>query len=149
MLLDRETTGLSPRAETLLYAADRADHVANVIRPALSRGSIVVSDRYVDSSLAYQGFGREQDVTQIARVNRWAIGGLMPDLTVLLEVPAETGLGRLVSPADRMESEPHEFHERVRQGFRALAEADPDRYLIVDASRPHAEITREIQRLAT
>ncbi|MFB4320094.1 dTMP kinase [Actinomadura sp. 21ATH] len=145
MLLDRETTGLSSRAETLLYAADRADHVANVIRPALERGSIVVSDRYVDSSLAYQGFGREQDVSEIARVNAWAIGGLLPDLTVLLEVPPETGLGRLASPADRIESEPAEFHDRVRLGFRALAEADPDRYLVVDASRPQAEITREIQ----
>ncbi|GAA2405930.1 hypothetical protein GCM10010191_12370 [Actinomadura vinacea] len=145
MLLDQETTGLSARAETLLYAADRADHVANVIRPALERGAIVVSDRYVDSSLAYQGFGREQDVSSIARVNAWAIGGLLPDLTVLLEVPPETGLGRLASPADRIESEPHEFHERVREGFRALADADPDRYLIVDAGRPQAEITREIQ----
>ncbi|MEW2357508.1 dTMP kinase [Spirillospora sp. NPDC029432] len=145
MLLDRETIGLSSRAETLLYAADRADHVANVIRPALERGSIVVSDRYVDSSLAYQGFGREQDVSEIARVNAWAIGGLLPDLTVLLEVPPETGLGRLASPADRIESEPAEFHDRVRLGFRALAEADPDRYLILDARRPQAEITREIQ----
>ncbi|MFC5750644.1 dTMP kinase [Actinomadura rugatobispora] len=145
MLLDRETTGLSARAETLLYAADRADHVANVIRPALERGAIVVTDRYVDSSLAYQGFGREQNVSAIARVNAWAIGGLLPDLTVLLELPPEQGLGRLASPADRIESEPPEFHERVREGFHALAEADPDRYLIVDASRPQAEITREIQ----
>jgi dTMP kinase len=145
MLLDRESTGLSARAETLLYAADRADHVANVVRPALERGAIVVSDRYVDSSLAYQGFGREQNVSAIARVNAWAIGGLLPDLTVLLELPPEQGLGRLASPADRIESEPREFHERVREGFRALAEADPDRYLIVDASRPQAEITREIQ----
>ncbi|XVQ10455.1 dTMP kinase [Spirillospora sp. CA-255316] len=145
MLLDRESTGLSARAETLLYAADRADHVVNVIRPALERGAIVVSDRYVDSSLAYQGFGREQNVSAIARVNAWAIGGLLPDLTVLLELPPEQGLGRLASPADRIESEPREFHERVREGFRALAEADPDRYLIVDASRPQAEITREIQ----
>ena len=145
MLLDKETTGLSARAETLLYAADRADHVANVIRPALERGAIVVSDRYVDSSLAYQGFGRRQEVSAIARVNAWAIGGLVPDLTILLEVPTETGLGRLASPADRIEGESYEFHERVREGFRALAEADPDRYLIVDASRPQAEIAREIQ----
>jgi dTMP kinase len=145
MLLDKETTGLTARAETLLYAADRADHVANVIRPALQRGAIVVSDRYVDSSLAYQGFGRRQEVSSIARVNAWAIGGLVPDLTILLEVPTETGLGRLASPADRIEGESHEFHDRVREGFRALAEADPDRYLIVDARRPQREITREIQ----
>ncbi|WP_131755340.1 dTMP kinase, partial [Actinomadura fibrosa] len=145
MLLDRDTTGLSDRGESLLYAADRADHVANVIRPALERGAIVVSDRYIDSSLAYQGFGRGQDVDDIARVNAWATGGLVPDLTVLLEVPPRTGLGRLSAPADRIESEPQEFHERVRAGFRALAEADPDRYLVLDASRPQGELSREIQ----
>ncbi len=145
LLLDRETTGLSSRAETLLYAADRADHVANVIRPALDRGAIVVSDRYVDSTLAYQGFGRQQPVEEIAAVNSWGTGGLVPDLTVLLELPPETGLNRLSSPADRIESEPHEFHERVLSGFRALAEAEPDRYLVLDASRPESEIRREIQ----
>lgn len=145
MLLDRDTTGLSARGETLLYAADRADHVANVIKPAMDRGAIVVSDRYVDSSLAYQGFGRQQAVEDIARVNAWATGGLVPDLTVLLEIPPQTGLGRLSAPADRIESESADFHERVRAGFRALAEADPDRYLILDASRPQAELTREIQ----
>ncbi|RSN61918.1 dTMP kinase [Actinomadura sp. WAC 06369] len=145
MLLDRETTGLSLRAESLLYAADRADHVTNVIVPALDRGAIVVSDRYIDSSLAYQGFGREQPVEDIARVNEWATGGLVPDLTVLLEVPPRTGLARLSAPADRIESEPQDFHERVRAGFRALADADPDRYLVLDASRPQAELSREIQ----
>ncbi|NEA23867.1 dTMP kinase [Actinomadura bangladeshensis] len=145
MLLDRDTTGLSDRAETLLYAADRADHIANVIRPAMERGAIVVSDRYVDSSLAYQGFGRQQPVEDIARVNAWATGGLVPDLTVLLEIPPEAGLRRLPAPADRIESEPQDFHERVRAGFRALAEADPDRYLILDASRPQSELSREIQ----
>ncbi|TYB48841.1 dTMP kinase [Actinomadura chibensis] len=145
MLLDRDTTGLSDRAESLLYAADRADHVANVIRPAIDRGAIVVSDRYVDSSLAYQGFGRQQRVEDIARVNAWATGGLVPDLTVLLEIPPQAGLGRLSAPADRIESESHDFHERVRAGFRALAEADPERYLILDASRPQNELSREIQ----
>ncbi|MGW5410722.1 dTMP kinase [Actinomadura geliboluensis] len=145
MLLDRDTTGLSDRAETLLYAADRADHVANVIKPAMERGAIVVSDRYVDSSLAYQGFGRQQAVEDIVRVNAWATGGLVPDLTVLLEIPPEAGLRRLPAPADRIESEPQDFHERVRAGFRALAEADPDRYLILDASRPQGELSREIQ----
>ncbi|MEU5994845.1 dTMP kinase [Spirillospora sp. NPDC047418] len=145
MLLDRDTTGLSDRAETLLYAADRADHIANVIRPAMERGAIVVSDRYVDSSLAYQGFGRQQPVEDIARVNAWATGGLVPDLTVLLEIPPAAGLRRLPAPADRIESEPQDFHERVRAGFRALAEADPDRYLVLDASRPQSELSREIQ----
>ncbi|HEX2312705.1 MAG TPA: dTMP kinase, partial [Thermomonospora sp.] len=145
ILLDKETTGLSSRAETLLYAADRADHVANVIRPALERGAIVVTDRYVDSSLAYQGFGRQLAVEEIAEVNRWATGDLSPDLTVLLDVPPETGFGRFASPADRMESEPREFHERVRRGFRRLAEADPDRYFVVDASLPQDDITRLIR----
>ncbi|MEV5569657.1 dTMP kinase [Spirillospora sp. NPDC052269] len=146
LLLDRETTGLSARAETLLYAADRADHVSNVIRPALERGAIVVSDRFVDSTLAYQGFGRQQPVEEIAAVNAWGTGGLVPDLTVLLELPPEKGLNRLSTPeADRIESEPHDFHERVLSGFRALAEAEPDRYLVLDASRPESEIRREIQ----
>lgn len=145
LLLDRETTGLSSRAETLLYAADRADHVANVIQPALDRGAIVVSDRYVDSTLAYQGYGRQQPVEEIAEVNSWGTGGLVPDLTVLLELPPEKGLNRLSSPADRIESEPREFHERVLSGFRALAEAEPDRYLVLDAGRPESEIRRAIQ----
>ncbi|KAB2350854.1 dTMP kinase [Actinomadura rudentiformis] len=145
LLLDKETTGLSDRAETLLYAADRADHVANVIRPAMERGAIVVSDRYIDSSLAYQGFGRQQRVDDIARLNAWATAGLIPDLTVLLELPPEAGLGRLTSPADRIESESQAFHERVLGGFRALAEADPERYLVIDASRSQAEISRLIQ----
>ncbi|MGI5165615.1 dTMP kinase [Spirillospora sp. CA-253888] len=147
LLLDKETTGLSARAETLLYAADRADHVANVIVPAMERGAIVVSDRYVDSSLAYQGYGRRQPVEEIAEVNAWATGGLVPDLTVLLEVPPETGLNRLTTEPDRMESEPRDFHDRVLAGFRALAEAHPERYLIVSAGRDRSqtEISREIQ----
>jgi dTMP kinase len=144
LLLDKETSGLSARAETLLYAADRAQHVAEVIRPALQRGAIVVTDRYVDSSLAYQGAGRELKVKDIAEVNRWATGGLTPDLTIILDVPSDVGLGRFASPADRMESEPREFHERVRRGFRALAEAEPHRYLVIDGTQPQAEITRQI-----
>jgi dTMP kinase len=145
ILLDKETTGLSPRAETLLYAADRANHVAAVIQPALRRGAIVITDRYVDSSLAYQGYGRDLPVDEIAEVNRWATGGLVPDLTVVLDVPPEVGLGRFASPADRIESEPQEFHERVRRGFRRLAEVEPHRYLLIDAHQPQAVITREIQ----
>ncbi|SEG27146.1 thymidylate kinase [Thermomonospora echinospora] len=145
ILLDKETTGLSPRAETLLYAADRADHVANVIAPALDRGAIVVTDRYVDSSLAYQGYGRQLPPEEIAEVNRWATGELRPDLTVLLDVSPQTGFGRFASPADRMESQPMDFHERVRRGFRKLAEADPDHYLVVDAGLPQEEITRLIR----
>ena len=145
ILLDRETTGLSTRAESLLYAADRAQHVDTVVLPALGRGSIVITDRYIDSSLAYQGFGRDLPVEELRAVNEWAASGLLPDLTVLLDVPPSLGLNRFSTPADRIESEPTEFHERVSRGFRALAEAEPHRYLIVDASLAQSEITRQIQ----
>ena len=94
MLLDTAHTGLSARAETLLYAADRAEHVSAVILPALERGAVVVTDRYVDSSLAYQGAGRNQPLAEVATLNQWATGGLMPDLTVLLDMPPANGLGR-------------------------------------------------------
>ena len=145
LLLDTAHTGLAPRAEALMYAADRAEHVQAVILPALERGAIVVTDRYVDSSLAYQGAGRQLPVPEIAELNDWATGGLMPDLTVLLDLPPVTGLGRRLSSADRLESEPVEFHQRVRSGFRSLAAAEPRRYLVLDADRPEADISRDIQ----
>ncbi|MFC4591503.1 dTMP kinase [Sphaerisporangium corydalis] len=145
ILLDSAHQGLSSRAETLLYAADRAEHVEKVIRPALDRGAMVTCDRYVDSSLAYQGAGRELLPQDVAKVNSWATGGLVPDLTVLIDVPPAVGLARLGSPADRIESEPLEFHERVRREFRALAAADPDRYLIVDGLLTQEEISGLIQ----
>jgi dTMP kinase len=145
LLLDTTHAGLSPRAETLMYAADRAEHVASVIRPALERGAIVVSDRYVDSSLAYQGAGRRQPVRDVADLNKWATGGLTPDLTILLDLPPAAGLGRRARSADRLEAEPAEFHQRVRAGFLALADAEPERYLVFDATRPVAELSREIR----
>ena len=145
LLLDNTHAGLSPRAETLMYAADRAEHVASVILPALDRGAIVVTDRYVDSSLAYQGAGRRLKVTEVANLNKWATGGLMPDLTILLDLSPAAGLGRRVRSADRLEAEPTEFHQRVRAGFLALADAEPERYLVLDATRPPAELSREIQ----
>ncbi|GIH50318.1 thymidylate kinase [Microbispora rosea] len=145
ILLDAAHQGLSPRAEAMLYAADRAEHVEKVIRPALRHGSTVISDRYVDSSLAYQGAGRSLDQEDVARINRWATGGLVPDLTVLIDVPPAVGLRRMASPADRIEAEPLEFHERVRREFRALAAADPDRYLMVDGTLDQREVTRLIQ----
>ncbi|MGH8891030.1 MAG: dTMP kinase [Acidothermaceae bacterium] len=136
MLLDPETGELSPRAEALLYAADRAEHVESVVRPALARGAIVVSDRYVDSSLAYQGAGRALSTGDVERLSRFATSGLKPDLTVLLDVRVKVGRARTsardASP-DRLESEGTEFHERVRAAFRALADADPGRYLVIDA----------------
>jgi dTMP kinase len=145
LLLDTAHTGMSPQAEALMYAADRAEHVASVIAPALDRGAIVITDRYVDSSLAYQGAGRRLPVEEIARFNWWATGGRVPDLTILLDMDPIAGLQRRTRSADRLEAEPAEFHQRVRAGFLALAHANPSRYLVLDADRPQEEITRTIQ----
>ncbi len=145
LLLDKSHSGLSARAETLMYAADRAEHVASVIQPALDRGAIVITDRYVDSSLAYQGAGRQLPIEDVARLNRWATGGMMPDLTILLDLPPAAGLSRRAPSADRLESEPIAFHERVRRGFRALAAAEPDRYLVADATLAPDQVSRQLQ----
>jgi len=146
LLLDTAHTGLSSHAETLMYAADRAEHVATVIAPALERGAIVVTDRYVDSSLAYQGAGRQLPVQEIANLNDWATGGLRPDLTIILDLPPVDGLRRRTRSADRLEAEPAEFHDRVRRAFLSLAdEAAADRYLVLDASRPAADLSRTVQ----
>jgi dTMP kinase len=142
----------SPRAEALLYAADRAHHVATVVRPALARGAVVISDRYVDSSLAYQGAGRTLPVQEISWLSAWATGGLKPDLVVLLDVDPGVGLNRVDSRGagtDRLESESRTFHERVRYAFLDLAAADPKRYLVLDAARPVEEIAETVtERLA-
>ena len=145
LLLDTAHTGMSPHAEALMYAADRAEHVASVIAPALARGAIVITDRYVDSSLAYQGVGRGLDVEDVARFNWWATGGRTPDLTILLDMDPMAGLSRRARSADRLEAEPADFHLRVRAGFLALARAEPGRYLVLDADRPSHEITRDIE----
>lgn len=139
----------SPRAEALLYAADRAHHVATVVRPALIRGGVVISDRYVDSSLAYQGAGRTLPVDEVSWLSSWATGGLKPDLVVLLDVEPKTGLSRVASRntgTDRLEAESVAFHERVRYAFLDLAAADPKRYLVLDASRSVEEINRQVVR---
>jgi dTMP kinase len=129
---------LAPRAEALLYAADRAHHVATVIRPALERGTIVISDRYVDSSLAYQGAGRTLPPEEIKWLSRWATGGLRPDLVVLLDIDPTDGLRRAEERGrkDRLEAESIGFHQRVRRAFLDLAALDPERYLVLDASDP-------------
>ena len=145
ILLDAAERGLSARSEALLYAADRAEHVEKVIRPALYRGALVVCDRYVDSSLAYQGAGRALDSEDVSKINAWATGGLVPHLTVLIDTPAEIGLTRVGGAVDRMEAEPLEFHERVRKEFRALAATDPGRYLVLDGTLAIGEISRAIQ----
>ncbi|HEX2771915.1 MAG TPA: dTMP kinase [Micromonosporaceae bacterium] len=141
-------SGPSPRAEALLYAADRAHHVVTVVRPALQRGAVVISDRYVDSSLAYQGAGRTLPVNEVSWLSSWATGGLKPDLVVLLDIDSASGLARVAARggrADRLEGESLGFHERVRYAFLDLAAADPKRYLVLDASRPVDEIARAVR----
>lgn len=145
LLLDTAHAGMSPHAEALMYAADRAEHVASVIEPALARGSVVITDRYTDSSLAYQGTGRGLRGSDVAQLNRWATGGRVPDLTIVLDMPPEAGLGRRARSADRLEAEPLDFHRRVRAGFLGLARAEPSRYLVVDATLPVEEISRQIK----
>jgi dTMP kinase len=145
ILLDVSSSGLSHRCEALLYAADRAEHVDSVIRPALARGAVVITDRYIDSSVAYQGAGRDLSPIDIARVSRWATDGLVPHLTVLLDISPEDARERFTQAPDRMESEPAEFHQRVRGGFLALAAADPSRYLVVDAGQDPETVATTIR----
>lgn len=133
ILLDNKTGVISPRAEALMYAADRANHVFAKIKPALDRGEVVITDRYFDSSIAYQGAGRVLLPTEVARISRWATESLTPTLTIIMDLPAEIGLARLQSN-DRLESEPLAFHERVRQEYLSLANTDPERFAIIDAS---------------
>ena len=132
IVLDPATGDLSPRTETLLYAADKAEHVERVVGPALARGAVVVCDRYVDSTIAYQGGGRDLDPADVEQVARWATGGLRPDLTVLLDLEPGEGLGRFAD-RDRIEAQAQDFHQRVRATFLRLAAADPERYLVLDA----------------
>ncbi|TYL52621.1 dTMP kinase [Agromyces mariniharenae] len=139
---------ISPRAEALLYAADRAHHVATVVRPALERGEIVIQDRYIDSSVAYQGVGRVLDPEAVRGLSEWATEGLAPDLTILLDLDADAARGRLDEARtryDRLEAEASEFHDRVRAAYLGLAEAEPGRFLVVDASRPVDEIAGDIR----
>ena len=133
VVLTPDFAGLDPRAEALLYAASRADHVARLIQPALDRGAVVITDRYIDSSIAYQGVGRGLGPDVVGEINLWATRHLLPDLTVLLDVDAGAGLARIDSAPDRLEAEPEEFHASVVAAFRALAAGDPDRYLVVAA----------------
>jgi dTMP kinase len=134
VLLDRDNAELAPLAEAMLYAADRAQHVEEVVRPALERGAVVISDRYIDSSIAYQAAGRSLSEGDVRRLSVLATGGLLPDVTILLDVPPSVGLQRLTGPADRLEQETIEFHERVRAMFLALASQRRRRYLVMDAT---------------
>ncbi len=144
IVLDPATGELSDRTEALLYSSDKAEHVDTIVLPALGRGEVVVTDRYVDSLLAYQGAGRALDVGELERVARWATGDLRPHLTVLLDLEPEHGLGRF-EERDRIEGESVEFHERVRHAFLDLAAADPEHYLVLDARKPLDEIAAAVR----
>lgn len=140
---------IAPRAEALLYAADRAHHVATVVRPAIARGDVVVQDRYLDSSVAYQGAGRVLDANEVRGLSEWATEGLMPDLTVLLDLPWEVARRRLDGARtryDRLEAEAGEFHARVREAYLALAGAEPARFAVVDATLPVDDMAAQIRR---
>ena len=139
---------IAPRAEALLYAADRAHHVATVVRPALERGDVVIQDRYIDSSVAYQGAGRVLDAEAVRGLSQWATDGLVPDLTILLDLEAEAARGRLDEARtrfDRLEAEASEFHDRVRSAYLALAASEPDRFLVVDAAKPVDQIAQVVR----
>jgi dTMP kinase len=146
-VLLHDSEPVTPRAEALLFAADRAHHVDTVIRPALEAGNVVITDRYVDSSLAYQGVGRKLAIDEVRRVSRWATGGLDADLTVLLDLPAAAGLDRMHDrgAADKLEGESLQFHERVREAFRTLAESEPRRYLVVDATESAERVAERVR----
>lgn len=149
VLLEPHDDPMSARCEALLFAAARADHVAKVIAPALARDAVVISDRFVDSSIAYQGFARSLNADDVAHLSSWATDGLVPDLTVLLDIDPAIGLAR-AEDGNRMESETMAFHEAVRQGLLTLAERDSDRYLVLDADdRPEeiaAAVLAEVRR---
>ncbi|MCT1477655.1 dTMP kinase [Microbacterium sp. p3-SID336] len=139
---------IAPRAEALLYAADRAHHVATVVRPALARGAVVLQDRYLDSSVAYQGAGRVLDATEVRDLSLWAAEGALPDLTVLLDLDPAAARSRLDSadkPFDRLEAEQAEFHSRVRQAYLGLAAAEPERFLVLDAAQSPEVIGERIR----
>jgi dTMP kinase len=139
---------IAPRAEALLYAADRAHHVETIVRPALERGDIVLQDRYLDSSVAYQGAGRVLDGAEVRELSIWATGGLLPDLTILLDLDETVGRGRLDEARtryDRLEAEAGEFHARVRAAYLALAAAEPARFLVLDATLPVDELADRIR----
>ncbi len=144
IVLSPETGVIADRTEALLYAADKAEHVAAVVRPALERGEVVITDRYVDSMLAYQGAGRALDVAEVERVARWATGDLRPHLTVVLDLEPEHGLGRF-EERDRIEGESLEFHLRVRDGFLRMAADDPDHYVVLDARADREEIAIQVR----
>jgi dTMP kinase len=145
LLLHGDDGSVSPRAEALLFAADRAHHVASVVRPALAQGGVVLTDRYLDSSVAYQGAARALGHEEVRQLSLWAVDGLVPALTVLLDVPSRLGRERRGDVHDRLERETDSFHDRVRQGFLDLAAREPGRYLVLDAAAPADELAEAVR----
>jgi len=141
--LDPEFAGLAPRAEALVFAAARGDHAHNVIRPALEQGACVVLDRYLDSSVVYQGIARSLGESDVENLSLWATDGLVPDLVIVLDLDPRVGLSRVTRP-DRLESESLDFHDAVRAGFLARAHAQPSRYRVVDASVGVDEVAAQV-----
>ena len=147
ILLEEAPDHLAPEAELALYVAARAQLVAEVVRPALATGRVVVLDRFGDSSVAYQGYGRELGPDRVREMNRWATGGIEPDLTILMDVAPEVESDRLAGrPRDRLERAGRSFHDRVREGYRELAGNEPGRFLVVDARLPIDEIQGAIRK---
>lgn len=144
LVLDPESGDISPRAEALLYAADKAQHVHEVVLPALEAGTVVVCDRYVDSMIAYQGAGRALDSSDMESLAKWATDGLVPDLTILLDAKPEIAVG-VMKERDRLESEALDFHHRVRQGFLKLAEDAPERYLVLTALTSRGGLAADVR----
>ncbi len=149
LLKVRDEDEIAPRSELLLYASDRAQHVEQYLKPNLAQGAIILCDRYIHSTLAYQGYGRQLDLELIHQLNAIATGGLMPDLTLWLDLPPEVGLQRIQQrgEANRLEREALAFHQRVRQGYLTLAEQDPERMIRLDAEAPADEIEQEITKI--
>lgn len=149
VLHNLKNSEMHPRTETLLYQAARAQLVEQVIRPRLLRGEIVLSDRYIDSTLAYQGYGHEQDLDQVRALIRYATGGLMPDLTILLDVDVETGLARKQKAGEwnRLDAYTIEFHQRVRLGYLSLAAAEPQRWVVVDAHQDWESVQQTLRQI--
>ena len=150
ILLSRQQTQMTPWSEALLFTAARAQHVEEVIRPRLARGELVLCDRYTDSTIAYQGYGRGLNLDTLRRLQAQATGGLEPDLTILLNLPVETGLSRIPRTAqDRLDRETATFHERVRAGYQEMAAADPRRWREVDAAADEDQVAQRIHALVS
>ncbi len=146
ILLDHANDEMHPRTEVLLFLASRAQHVEELIRPALKAGKVVLCDRYADSTLAYQGYARGEDVSELRRLIDYATGGLWPDLTFWLDLPVDEGLARL-ERKNRLDSEALTFHRRVREGYKRLAAAEPQRWVRIDGTLPRAEIQEQIRKI--